>query len=120
MKVTRMPGANAIANVRGEAKDKTAESLTKLRLFYKEGQKVAALTQVAHVVKLRWMVTELEEVPEEKELQLHTLPSLPEGNTTLRSKVERMRTATSPLQSGSNVVFIVMDEIRALRDKKRP
>lgn len=53
-----------------ERKDKTVNTLTKLRPLYKDGLTVAASGQVAGVVELRRRVTELGGKLEEKERQL--------------------------------------------------
>lgn len=105
-----------IGRARDERKGKTVEQLTKLRVLYKEGQKVAALAQAADVAELRRRVTWLEGDLEAKILPLKTLPGLAEENATLRLKVERMRTATTHLQSESHAVFMVTDQIRVLCD----
>lgn len=96
----------------------TEGTLTNLRQLYGDGRKVAAPAQAADIVELTWREIELEGEPEEKELQMQTLPGSAKENETLRSKVKRMRTAATRLQLESEAVFMVMEDILVLRDKK--
>lgn len=108
-----------IVQARDEWKDKTVDTLTKLCLLYEEGRRVALQVQVADFMELRWRVKELEGELEKKRLQLQTLPGLVLENATLQSKVERMRTATTPIQSEWDGFFMVKDEIRTLYNKTK-
>lgn len=95
------------------------DTLTKPCLFHREDGKVVALGQAADLVELRWRVIELEEELEMKRLQLQTSEGLVEENATLQSKAERMRTATTHIQSESDAVFMLMDKIWGLFNKKK-
>lgn len=75
--------------------------------------------EVVHFLELKRRVTELKEELEKKELQLQSLASLAKEITTLRFKVPRVLVTTARLQTKSNGVFMVMDEIRALYNMKR-
>lgn len=76
-----------------ERKDMTVDTLTTLRLFYKDSRTVAAQVQAVDVAKLRRTVTKLEEELKEKELQFQVFLGLAEENATMWSKVEGMCSA---------------------------
>lgn len=92
-------------NSRDEWKYKTVDTFTKLPPLYEEGQRVAAMEQVADVVKLTRRVIELNTGLEEKDLHLQTPPSLAQKKRTLRAKVEKMRTPTTCLESKNDAIL---------------
>lgn len=96
----------------------TVDLLTRLRPLYEEDRKAAAPTQVSDIVEPRRRVTEWKEELERKDgAAVADVARLAEKNATLRSKVERMRTVTTHLQSESSAVFKVMNEILSLCHK---
>lgn len=106
-----------IVKARDERKDMTVDTLTTLRLLYKQGLTVAALVQLVDVFELRRRVTKWEGELEVKVLQLQMLPVLAEKNATMLSKLEMTRTEMTSLHSESDAVFMMMFEILALRIK---
>lgn len=56
---------------------------------------------------------------EKKKMQLEMLLGLAEEKSTLRSKLERMCTSRTSLQSESGAIFMVMDKTRALCNKRK-
>lgn len=72
--------------VREELSNKTTDTLTKLLLLFKKGQKMVTSDHIADIVKLRRRVTELEGELEERKLQLQVLIGLAEEDATLQSK----------------------------------
>lgn len=102
-----------------ERKEKTVDLHTKLCLLYEGGLRVVLPVQVALVVELSRRVTELGGKFDGKELQLQVLSCLAEEKAFLRSKVTRVRTAMTGLQSESDAVVMVMDKIRPFSTKTK-
>lgn len=80
---------------------------------------MAAPAQLVDFVDLKRRVTDLDGALEKKELLLQMRPGLDDENAAMRSQVERMRSTETILQLECDVVLMVMDEFRTLRDKTK-
>lgn len=104
-----------IVKAADESHAKHLNTLTKLRLLFEEGWKVAAPASQAGSADDHSRIAELESALEARELELQTLHGLAKKNATLRADVGRLKKSVSTLNRGNDLIYTLNDELRDLK-----